>query len=294
MTTADHAAGTNPLTNVALPTTAKVSILAQQRRWGWIFLSPWLIGFVFFSAIPIVASFIFTFTEFNLNNPNITFVGLRNWAKLFSDPLTLTSLEVTFRFALVALPVGILLPLGFATLLNSKALIGKPFWRPLFYMPYIVPAVSSIFVWQSVLNGETGWINRLLRMIGIADPPSWLKDANWIMAAFILIGVWGIGNAMLTMLATMQGVPTELYEAAEVDGANGFVQWYKITLPMISPVIFYNLVLSVIGLMQYFVVPYMSRTARGSRAHRPTSTTCTCTRRPSSSSIWATAQRWRG
>ena len=235
----------------------------RQRLWGWVFLSPWLIGFTLFSAIPIIASFIFTFTEFSLNNPEIKFVGLQNWAKLFTDPLTLVSLGVTFKFALVALPIGILLPLGFATLLNAKSLVGKSIWRPLFYMPYIVPAVSGIFVWQSVLNGETGWINRILRMIGIADPPSWLKDENWIMGAFILIGVWGIGNAMLTMLATMQGVPTELYEAADVDGANGWVKWYKITLPMISPVIFYNMVLSVIGLMQYFVVPYIISNGTG-------------------------------
>lgn len=233
-------------------------LLRQQRMWGWIFLSPWIIGFLIFFAAPIIMSFIFTFTNFSLTNPDgMEFVGLRNWQKLLTDPLAITALGVTFRFALIAVPVGILLPLGMAALLNSKMLVGKRIWRTLFYMPYMVPAVSGIFVWQSFLGGQTGWLNRMLRTIGIADPPNWLQDANWILGAFVLMGVWGVGNAMLTMLATMQGVPTELYEAADVDGANGWIKFLRITLPLISPVIFYNLVLSVIGLMQYFVVPYI-------------------------------------
>jgi ABC-type sugar transport system permease subunit len=234
------------------------SLMQQQRRWGWIFLSPWIIGFVIFTAAPIIASFIFTFTNFSLAQPDqISFVGLRNWQKLFSDPMTLTSLGVTIRFAIIAVPFGLLLPLGMAALLNSKHLYGKRIWRTLFYMPYMVPAVSGVFIWMSFLNGQSGWLNRILRMIGISDPPNWLGDERWILPAFMLMGIWGAGNAMLTMLATMQGVPTELYEAADVDGAGAWTKFRKITLPMISPVIFYNLVLSVIGLMQYFVVPYI-------------------------------------
>lgn len=236
----------------------KRSLAQQQRIWGWIFLSPWLIGFTIFTAAPIIFSLVLTFTDFNLGRPDeAQFVGLRNWRLLLTDPLAIKALSVTIGFALIAVPVGLLLPLGLAALLNSKYLKGKRVWRLLFYMPYMVPAVSGIFIWQSFLNGQTGWLNRLLRLVGVVDPPNWLQDANWITTAFVLMGVWGIGNAMLTMLATMQGVPTELYEAADVDGANGWTKFYKITLPMISPVIFYNLVLSVIGLMQYFVVPYI-------------------------------------
>lgn len=258
MTTVDQTRATTLPAGVAeLPSGRKTSLMDQQRRWGWIFLSPWIVGFVVFTIAPIIASFIFTFTNFNLSSGEISFIGLRNWERLFTDPLSLTALGVTFRFAFIAVPVSILLPLGMATLLNSKNLWGKRIWRLLFYMPYMVPAVSSIFIWQSVLNGETGWLNRILRIMGIADPPNWLQDQNWILPALVLIGVWGVGNAMLTMLATMQGVPTELYEAADVDGANAWTKWRKITLPMISPVIFYNLVLSVIGVMQYFVVPYI-------------------------------------
>ena len=117
------------------------------------------------------------------------------------------------------LPVAILLPLAMAALLNSKVLAGKRFFRVLFYMPYMVPAISGIFIWQSFLNGETGMFNRLLRLLGVVNPPDWLYNPHWIHPAMVLIGVWGVGNAMLTMLAGMQGVPTELYEAATVDGA---------------------------------------------------------------------------
>lgn len=234
------------------------NLARQQRLWGWIFLSPWIIGFAAFTAIPITASFIFTFTNFSLNTGDpISFAGLDNWLRLLRDPIAHQTLGVTIKFALIAVPIGIIVPLGLAAMLNAKSLWGKRVWRPLFYLPYMVPAISGIFIWQSFLNGNTGWLNRLLRGVGIVEPPNWLQDEGFILGAFVLMGLWGVGNAMLTMLATMQGVPTELYEAADVDGAGPVVKFSRITLPMISPVIFYNLVLSVIGLMQYFVVPYV-------------------------------------
>ena len=123
-------------------------------------------------------------------------------------------------------------------------------------MPYIVPLISGVYIWQGMLNSETGWINRLLAEIGIMGP-NWLNDVNWIYPALNIIGLWGIGNAFLITLASMQGVPTELYEAARVDGANPWRRFRSITIPMISPVIFYNLVLSLIGLFRYFEIPYI-------------------------------------
>ncbi len=242
----------------AAPRHKKSDLMRQQRRWGWIFLSPWIIGFLLFTAAPIILSFGFTFTDFTLAHPEaMKFVGLENWRRLFTDPVALTALGVTIRFALLAVPVGLFVPLGMAVLLNSKRLRGVRLFRTLFYLPYMVPGVSAIFIWLSFLNGQTGWLNRALRLGGVADPPNWLQDEGWILGGFLLIGLWGAGNAMLTMLATMQGVPTELYEAAEVDGASSWHRFIKITLPMISPVIFYNLVLSVIGLMQYFEIPWI-------------------------------------
>jgi ABC-type sugar transport system permease subunit len=242
------------------------TIEQQQRLWGWIFLSPWIIGFFAFTLFPLLASLIFSFTDFTIGK-DIHFVGLTNWQKLFNDPVTLSSLRVTLTFALYMLPISILFPLGLAALLNSRWLLGKPVLRVLFYLPYVVPAISGIFIWQSFLNGQTGWLSRLLRLIGIAEPPNWLFDPRWLNAGLVLIGLWGVGNAMLTMLASMQGVPTELYEASKVDGAGPFVVFRKITLPMISPVILYNLVLTSIGLMQYFVVPYvLSNVSRSNEA----------------------------
>src|SRR5258708_7211837 len=231
------------------------TIEQKQRMWGWIFLSPWIIGFLAFTAFPMVASLIFSFTNFTIKAP-LKFVGLSNWQKLFTDPTTLGSLGVTARFALYLLPISIIFPLLMATLLNSKLLLGRPFFRLFFYMPYIVPAISGIFVWQAFLNKETGWLNRLLRILGVGLPPNWLEPP-FLNTGLAMIALWGVGNAMLTMMASMQGVPTEMYEAASIDGAGALTRWRRITLPMISPVIFYNLVLTTIGLMQYFTVPYV-------------------------------------
>ncbi len=256
---------TQPASMASMPVTNKPrtrTIEQRQRLWGWVFLSPWIIGFLVFTLFPMIASLAFSFTDFSIGK-EIKFIGLANWANLFQDPVTRNSLWVTLRFALISVPIAILFPLGMAALLNSKLLFGKPVLRVLFYMPYIVPAISGIFVWQSFLNGQTGWLNRILRLIGIADPPNWLFDPRFLSFGLVMIGLWGVGNAMLTMLASMQGVPTELYEAARVDGANGWTLFRRITLPMISPVILYNLVLSVIGLMQYFTVPFiLSNTTR--------------------------------
>ncbi len=239
----------------ALPKTRQRTVEQQQRLWGWIFLSPWLIGFAIFTAFPMLASLVFSFTDFTIGQ-DIHWVGLKNWSQMFTDPITLQSLSVTFRFALYLLPISILFPLLVATLLNSKTLYAKPFFRLFFYMPYIIPAISGVFIWQGFLNGQTGWLDRVLRGIGINPAPNWL-ETPYLNTGLVMISLWGIGNAMLTMMASMQGVPTELYEAAKVDGAGPWHSWRNITLPMISPVIFYNLVLTSIGLMQYFTVPYV-------------------------------------
>jgi ABC-type sugar transport system permease subunit len=242
------------------PETRSMTIEQRQRMWGWIFISPWIIGFLAFTLFPMVASLVFSFTRFKIGEP-ITWIGLENWAKVFTDPMTLNALGVTIRFGLLALPVGILFPLFLAMILNSKAVYGKPLLRVLFYMPYMVPAISGVFIWQSFLNGQTGWLSRFLRVIGIENPPNWLFDTAYINSALVMIGLWGAGNAFMTMLASMQGVPTELYEAAKVDGAGPFVTFSRITLPMISPVLLYNLVLGAIGLMQYFTIPYVLSSA---------------------------------
>jgi ABC-type sugar transport system permease subunit len=230
--------------------------IERQRIWGWIFLSPWIVGFLVFTAFPMLSSLVLSFTDFRFGQ-EIHWVGLRNWELLIRDPQTLHSFGVTLRFGLILLPVSLSVPLFLATLLNSKALVGKRFFRLCFYMPYVVPSISSTLMWQSFLSGQTGWLNRLLRAIGIANPPNWLTNSHYIHTALVMIMLWGAGNAMLTILVSLERVPTELYEAATVDGAGSFTMWRHITLPLISPVIFYNLILSVIALMQYFQVPFV-------------------------------------
>jgi len=239
------------------------SVHRQQMRWGWIFLSPWIIGFTFLTLVPMLASLAFSLTNFDLSNPEtVQYIGLDNYTRMLNDPIIGVALNSTLRFALIAMPLAILLPVGLATLLNSKYLIGKRFFRTLFYMPYIVPVVSAVYIWGGVLNTETGWLNRLLAQIGIQGP-NWVFSIDWIYPALNIIGVWGVGNAMLVTLAGMQTVPTDLYEAARVDGANGFRLFRHITLPMISPIIFYNLVLSAIGIFRYFEVPWILKEGTG-------------------------------
>lgn len=239
------------------------SLHGQQTRWGWLFISPWLFGFVCLTLVPMAASLVFSLTNFDLTQPGeVRFIGLENYARLLNDPTLGVALGATLRFALFALPLAIGLPVLLAALLNSKYLVGRRFFRTLFYMPYIVPVVSAVYIWGGVLNTETGWLNRILTLFGIAGP-NWVFSVDWIYPALAIIGLWGVGNAMLITLAGMQGVPTELYEAARVDGATPLHLFRFVTLPLISPVIFYNLVLSVIGLFRYFEVPWILKEGTG-------------------------------
>ena len=241
----------------------RTALERREIKWGLIFLSPWLIGFVIFTIFPMIASFIFTVTEFNLLQPQgFTFIGLRNYERLFTDPQVLASLVITFRFALFSVPIAIFVPLGLALLVNAKYLFGKNVFRALFYMPQMITSVAIVVIIGAVLNSESGWVNRLLAMIGI-EGPRWFQDEVWVVPALAIMSVWTVGNTMLTMLAGLQNVPTELYEAARVDGASPWRSFWNITVPMISPVIFYNLVLAVIGSLQYLVGAFIIGNGRG-------------------------------
>lgn len=245
----------------------RFTLARQQRIWGWIFLSPWIIGFLAFTLFPMIVSLMFSFMHYDQTKPDeIGFLGwdhlFDNYIRLTTDPTVGQALSNTIRFGLVALPLSILVPLGLAALLNVKNLWGKRLLRTLFYMPYMVPVVSSVYIWNGFLNTQTGWLNRILESIGIPGP-NWLYSVDWIYPALFIVGLWGVGNAMLTMLAGMQAVPTELYEAARVDGAGPVRAFWKITVPMISPVIFYNLILALIGIFRYFDIPYILTNGNG-------------------------------
>ena len=236
----------------------KTSALRQHEiRWGYLFLSPWIIGFLLFSLLPILMTIFLTFTDYKGTTEfapgNFNMIGLANYAHLFEDPYALPSMGVTLKFALIGIPLGLIIPLLFALLVNSKNLFGANFFRTFFFLPTVIPVVAGTIIFGGVLNAQTGWINLALKTLGVQDPPRWFSDPFWAVPALNILGIWAIGNAMLILLASLQGVPTELYEAATVDGANPLSKFWNITVPMISPVIFYNLTLGLIGSFQYFV-----------------------------------------
>lgn len=246
-------------TNLApAPSRPRVSARTRRERVnGFLFLSPWIIGFFAFQLLPILFTVFLSFTdykgssEFKLGNFN--FVGLDNYKHLLTDPLALPAMGVTLKFALISIPLGLCVPLYLAVLVNSRRLRASSFFRTLFYLPYVIPVVAGAIIFNGVMNAQSGWLNLFLKGLGIADPPRWFTDPVWAGFALNLLAIWGVGNAMIILLAGLQGVPTELYEAATVDGAGWFKQFTSISIPMISPVIFYNVTIGVILAFQYFV-----------------------------------------
>jgi multiple sugar transport system permease protein len=236
----------------------------RRARWGYLFIAPWLIGFVLFTAFPMAATLVFSFTNINLSQTEpLRFVGLENYQALLGDRQAWDSLAVTLKFALLALPVAVCLPLLVALMLHSRHLRGSGGFRVLFYLPYVIPFVAGVLIWRDMLNIDSGWVDGLLRIIGVQHPPDWLQDPTWIYFGLVLMGVWGIGAGIIVYLAGLKGVPSELYDAAVIDGAGVFASLRHVTIPMISPVIFYTLVLGVVEVLQYFLVPLVLKNGTG-------------------------------
>jgi multiple sugar transport system permease protein len=240
------------------PTRSRISAhTRRQRTWGLIFLLPWLIGFIFFQLLPILLTFFISFTDYAATSEfkwgNFNLVGLENYQRLFTDPIAIPAMGVTLKFALIGIPLGLIVPLSIALLVNSKHLIAPNLFRTLFYLPTVIPVVAGTIIFNGVLNAQSGWLNLTLRALGIEDPPRWFTDPVWAGFALNLLAIWALGNAMVILLAGLQSVPTELYEAATVDGAGAVTRFFYITIPMISPVIFYNVTIGVILAFQFFV-----------------------------------------
>jgi len=237
------------------PKRQKITLSRREALWGYILISPWIIGFIVFTAGPMVASAYFSLTEYDvINAPK--FVGLGNWAWMFTqDPLFWHSLRVTLTYAVVALPFGLVLGLALALLLNANV-PGLTVWRTLYYMPSVVSGVAVSVLWSYIFNPRFGIINWILSWFGIHGP-GWLSSVDWALPALIIMGLWGVGGGMIIYLAGLQSIPTPLYEAATIDGANKWHQFWRITLPLITPVIFYNLVIGIIGSFQYFTQAFI-------------------------------------
>lgn len=242
----------------------------KEARWGLFFLSPWMVGFLLFYFLPMIASFVFSLLDFNPAVPDeSTFIAFQNWQRaIMFDKEVRLSFGRTLHFAAISLPIGLGFALFLAVLLNSENVIGKTLFRTLFYMPSMIPTVATVLIWNGVLNEQTGWINMLIEnLTGIEAMGTgglrWLADPNLVYYAYTMFGLWAVGNAMIIFLAGLQGVPTEYYEAAEIDGASWLTKLFKITIPLITPVIFYQLVLGVIGSLQYFLAPFVLNAGTG-------------------------------
>jgi multiple sugar transport system permease protein len=252
------------------PGVRMTKIQRKEAQWGLIFLTPWMIGFLAFYFLPMLASFVFSLMNFNPAVPgDTTFIGFENWKRaIVTDKEVYLSFIRTIKFAGISLPITLGFALFLAIILNSKNVMGKALFRTLFYMPSTIPLVATVLIWNGVLSEQTGWINVIiqkltgLQVVG-TEGIRWLADPRLIYYSYTMFGLWGVGNAMIIFLAGLQGVPTEYYEAAEIDGANWLQRLYKITLPLITPVIFYQLVLGVIVTLQYFLAPFVLNQGTG-------------------------------
>ncbi len=232
-----------------------LSLAAQEEFTGWLFASPWIFGFVLFVLWPMIWSGIMSFTNYDLFSWR--FIGLANYQRMFTvDDLVLRSLGVTTRYALMSVPLHVVVGYLLALLLNQK-IVGLSIWRTIFYFPSVLSGVAVIILWILVLSPEFGLVNSLLANVGI-EGPNWLGDPDWALTSLVMMSLWGVGGGMLIYLAGLQGIPTEMYEAAKVDGANEWQQFWHITIPMTSPVIFFNFVIGLIAALQTFDTAFIA------------------------------------
>jgi multiple sugar transport system permease protein len=227
-----------------------------QRRTvtGYLFIMPFILGFLLWFLIPALTAVWLTFTDWNLIRPP-RYVGLDNILQLGSDPLFWQALKVTTIFTVISVPVSLVASLLLALLMNIR-IRGVDYFRTIYYLPSIVPAVANAVLWSWILNTDFGLANVLLRWLGLPKV-QWLQDPSWALPALILVSLWGLGASMVIYLAGLQGIPTVFYEAAEIDGAGRWAQLWNITLPLLSPVIFFNLIIGIIGTFQIFTAGFL-------------------------------------
>ncbi len=236
---------------------------AGENLTGYLFAAPWLIGFFLLMLGPMIASFLLAFVQWDgIDLRAIKFVGLANYQRAWADPDVAKSLANTAYYSFLSVPLGLATALGLAVLLNQP-LKGVSVFRTIFYMPSVIGGVATIMMWLWVFNPDYGLLNAALRaglrLIGVshADLPKWIFDERWAKPSFILMSLWGVGASMLIFLAALQNVPETLYEAAELDGAGAWQKFLHVTVPQISPAIFFNLVMGVIGSFQVFTQAFL-------------------------------------
>lgn len=227
----------------------RLSQRTQEELTGYLFILPWLFGFLIFTAGAMIFSFGLTFYKADLLT-EAKFVGFGNVIKLLQDQLFFKSLWVTTYYTIFTVPLSIALGLSIAIGLNQKLPL-RPVWRAFYYMPSLVSGLAVAILWTWVFNPDIGLLNQSLKLVGIQGP-RWLFSERWAMPAFVIMGLWSSGANMLLYLGGLQSIPTTLYEAAEIDGASSWQRFWKITLPMLSPTIFFSLITAIIGSFQVF------------------------------------------
>jgi multiple sugar transport system permease protein len=241
--------------------------LLRQNLKGYAFISPWLLGLFVFSAYPLVASFYFSFTKYTVLKPPV-WIGVANYVSMVTkDPVYFKSVSNTLYYGLISVPLGLAFSLLLALVLNQGAR-GIGLYRTIYYLPAIVPPVAGTLVWMLLLDPGNGLVNSGLRSIGIRAP-GWFKDADWSKPALIIMALWGTGGTMLIFLAGLKDIPKVYYEAAQIDGAGAWYRLLNITLPLLTPVIFFNLIMGIIGSFGVFTSAYIAGGASGGGGYGP-------------------------
>jgi len=226
----------------------------QEALFGWLVVTPAVLGLIIFSLYPVVTSLYLSFTRYDIVSPP-QWIGLQNYVKLTTgDMLYRKSLGVTVYYSLLAIPSSLIVAYSIALLMNQRVR-GISVYRTCWYLPSLVPGVAVAMLWGWLLNRDFGPINYPLKLLDL-PAPGWLIDPQWTVPSLVLIQLWGVGNAVLIFLAGLQGVPQHLYEAAEVDGAGWWHRFRNVTLPMTTPIIFFNLIIGIIQSFQVFTIVY--------------------------------------
>lgn len=251
------------IVNKALNRKKHIGMERRIQRAGILFALPWIIGLLVFFAYPLFSSMYYSFTNYNIIS-EAKWIGLENYVTLFNDELFWTGMKNTLFYALMQVPLSILVGVTLAILLNLP-IYAQGLYRTIFFLPSLLPLIATTILWQWLLNPQFGLVNAFLAKIGI-DGPGWLGDTTWSKPSLVIMTLWVLGNAILIYLAGLQDISKDYYEAADIDGANWFHKAIHITLPLLTPVIFFNMIMGVIQALQEFTLPYALTYGTGSPA----------------------------
>ena len=240
-------------------------IVRRKLMWGLIFISPWLIGLIGFTAYPIGASLVYSLTDYAIMSPP-KWVGLENYVEMLTDDALFSkSLSNTVIFALLSVPTSIAVAFGLALLLNQRVM-GKAVFRTIIFVPTLVPSVALAIMWLWLFNPQFGVVNGLLWELFGINGPGWLTDEDWSKPTLLLMSLWTVGYGVVIFLAGLQDIPQSLYEAADIDGAGVAQKTRHVTIPLLTPVIFFQLVISIIAIFQIFTAPHVMTGGSGQPA----------------------------